>query len=353
MFLQISTLLFAVQWLGSPWMLSSSSHPGIWKAIVSCLFFTAVIIISVIPAMNREWKTYIKSLIVCALLQLVFMFFTFILPGIGLAITIIYNIVLFIISKKLPVSFTNKIKTGIVFFILWFAGINHLLGIFILTDPRGVWSGDLYFQITDWVILLVFIAALAITVYQIKTNLPVKKKIMIPVVLVSVIALTASVFIKLPWQHQAADDLKAAFAAMERNDYDSAQAAAQKYYNEKKILHNGDVFYLNGLLNEEKSPQQAMQLFKDAASWYKNHDSLVSKNYLADSQHRISMIYMNETPPDYYRAKNAAENALKQDRDNRTYIDFLTEIKEKLALYEKENNIGFIRRFWNNLYANF
>jgi len=328
MFLQLSMLLFAVQWLGSPLQLIAFPPAGILKAILSCLLFTAIIIISVIPAMSREWKTYIKSLIVCALIQQVFLFFTFLLPGVGLLITIIYHIVLIIISKKLPVSFTNAVKTGILFFILWFAGINYLLGIFILTDPRGVLSGDLYFQPADWAILVIFIAALARTIYHITVNLkPQKnidqdinegtlnaekekreKKTLIPALALSALALAASAFIQFPWQQQAVNDLKAGFAAAEAGDYESAKITAQKYYNEKKILHNGDVFYLNGLVKENESPQEAVQYFIKAAAWYKNHNSLVSENYRADAQSRIASIYEEENTGFFKRVWNNLKN---------------------------------------------
>jgi len=363
MFLLISTFLFSIQWLGSPWQL------GILKTIVSCMFFITIIIISIVPAMNREWKTYIKSIIVCALLQLVFMFFTFILPGVGLLIMIIYNIILYIISKKLPVSFTNNIKTGILFIILWFAGINHFLGNYILTDPRGVWSGDLYFQLTDWVILLIFIAALIRTIYHIKTNFletpdsqtddnqinaekkAHEKKTLIPVLIASVSALALSAFIPLPWQIQAGKDLKAGFAAFEANDLEGAQLIAQKYYNDKKILHNGDVFYLNGLVNEEESPKKAAQFFLSAASWYKNHKSLVSQSYHSDSQVRLILIYMNSNPPEYYKARDAVKKALKKDPENSAYLELQTEVTEKLAQYEKD--LSFFRRLWSIIKSKF
>jgi len=304
MFLLLAFLLFAVQWLGSPWQL------GVWKAILSCMLFMGIIIISLIPAMSREWRTYIKSILVCAAFQFVFLFFNFILPGVGFAITIIYNIVLIIISKKLPVSFTNNVKAGILFFILWFAGINHLLGIFLLTDPRGVWSGDLYFSVTDWAILAIFIAALVRNFYHIKTNSVMlnlkeddisaglqkrEKKTLIPILIASVLLITLSLFIKLPWEKQAAEDLNAAFKAYTANDLETAAKYAGKYYTDAKILYNGDVFYLNGLIKEAGgSPQDAVSYYKKAVNWYKNHKSLVSKNHPADAQFRLANLTSEE-----------------------------------------------------------
>jgi hypothetical protein len=204
------------------------------------------------------------------------------------------------------VSFTTQIKTGIVFFILWFAGINHLLGLFILTDPPGAWSGDLYFQLTDWAILLVFITALSMTIYQIKFNSSPSKKITVLVFLISAAVIAVSAFIQLPWQKQAAIDLKNGFAEIEADNFESAREIAEKYYNEKKTLNNGDVFYLNGLLSERSSPQEAAAFFSRAASWYKNHASLVSQ-------------------------------------------DFPAEAAEKLAQYKKDENPGLIKRLWDSL----
>jgi len=321
MFLLFSFLLFAIQWLGSPWQL------GAGKAILSCMLFMGIIILSLIPAMSREWRTYIKSILVCAALQFVFIFFNFILPGIGLVITIIYNIILIIISKKLPVSFTNNVKVGLLFFILWFIGINHLLGLFLLTDPRGVWSGDLYFSVTDWIILAVFTAALIRNFYHIKTNSVMlnlmeddksaglqkrEKKTLLPVLLASVLLITLSIFLKLPWEKQAIEDLNAAFTAYAANDLETASKCAGKYYNDSKILYNGDVFYLNGLIKEAGgSPQDAVSFYKKAVSWYKNHKSWVSDNNPSDARLRLANLSGEEDAGFFKRLwRNIKPNAM-------------------------------------------
>jgi len=321
MFLQISTLIFALQWLGSPLQL------GIWKAFLSCIFFLAMIILSIVPAMSREWRMYIRSFIVCAMLQVLFLFLNFILPGVGLMMTIIYNIVLFFISKRLPVSFTSHIKSGLIFFVLWFIGLNHILGNFLLSDPRGVWSGDIYFSVTDWVILAIFICALARTIYHIISNNKLletaeiqenekeqytqdlkfntdlqkrEKKTLLPILAVSAVLLIISSFIKLPWEAQAVNDIKTGFAAINENNIKEAEKIAAKYYNEKTYLYNGDVFYLNARLKEmemprdEKSTKAAISFYIRAVNWYKSHKSWVSQDYREEAQQRLSQIYTEE-----------------------------------------------------------
>ncbi|MCL2230306.1 MAG: hypothetical protein FWC01_04370 [Treponema sp.] len=315
MFLQISTLIFAVQWLGSPFQL------GLLKAFLSCFFFLTMIILSIVPAMSREWRMYIRSFIVCALLQLLFLFLNFVLPGIGLVMTIIYNIVLFFISKKLPVSFTNNIKSGLIFFVLWFMGINHLLGSFLLSDPRGVWSGDIYFSAADWVILAIFLCAIARTIYHIASSGKIletaetqenekaqytqdlkyssdlqkrEKKTLLPVLAVSAILLIISAFVKLPWEAQAVNDLRTGFAAINENNIEEAEKIAVKYYNDKAYLFNGDVFYLNARLKEIESQKDAIQFYIRAVNWYKNHKSWVSQDYHEEAKQRLAQIYTEE-----------------------------------------------------------
>jgi hypothetical protein len=65
------------------------------------------------------------------------------------------------------------------------------------------------------------------------------------------------------------------------------------------------------------------------------------------------MMYANDTPPDYYKARNAIEQAVKLEPENREYLDLQTAIREKLAGHEEAENIGFFRRSWNNIRSRF
>lgn len=397
MFLQLTTLLFAVQWLGSPYQL------GALKAVFACILFLFIILVSTIPSFLREWRNYLKYIIISLLIQLVCLALNFLLPGLGLVITIIYNIVLIIVSRFIPVSFIQNMGIGFILFLLWFAGINHFLGNFILKDPRGVWSGDLYFTFTDWVILATFIAAFARTVYHIKLNFmeqasknrieadeplikPEKNKFaglfnkgfgisknilsknaqnvnknlmarenktLIPVFLISVFILIISALIPPLWQRRAVNDLRTGFTAAANNDYSTARVIAEKYYNDKKILYNGDVFFLNGLVEEKESPQAAIKFFTKAGDWYEHHKSWISQSYRGESYYRLTVLYLNSEPPDYYRAKNAIAKAVKHDPEKTEYIALQSQIKENLEKHEKDGITGFFKRLWNNFRSRF
>jgi len=300
MFLQLALISFAVQWLGSVWQL------GLGKAIFACLFFIIVIIISALPAMIREWGNIKSAIIVYIIIQLVCLILSLLIPGIGQILAIAFNI--FLISR--PVTFYKNIGFGFILFFLWFIGLNSILGLFLLTDERGVFSGDLYFSALDWVILIVFLAALARAVYHtviayktvflhnskssdnehtgiIEKNLlndtqkineelqEKEKKTLIPVLLVSLALIIISIIIQPPWK-----------------------------------LH-GEVFY------------------------------------------DLSIQYLNAAPPDYYKAKIAAEKAVRIDSGSLNYKELLSQINEHVSKFEEDEKIGFFKRFWNMMRARF
>jgi hypothetical protein len=504
-YLQLTTLFLAVQWLGSPWQL------GLWKAVVASIFFLSMIFLSVLPAMFREWGNVKKRILIFALLQILCIIFNFLLtPVVGFIISFIVNLVYIF----MPVTFYKYLGTGFLIFFSWFIGINHLLGNFLLTDPRGVWSGDSYLTITDWAILGVFIIALARTVYHIVISYPIFKKYegydisyildlakspnssklktkfvedmkkdleldsikkdidlieqnltkeinesiktvliemtsstisstvdhlfesgefqpdeikkevqnalikttnflipntlnqlyisgqkqiyeilesrmmtikesmekkflgavklllsdtqmenrlniekeritLIPVSIISVIIIIVSIFFKPAWRQQAIDDLKTGFTAITENNVETARTIAEKYYNSEKILNTGDVLYLNGLVEITESPQTAMQFIIKANDWYDHHKSWISQNYHGDSYYHLSEMYMNGTTPDYYKANNAIDKALKLDPINRDYQNLQGKIKGNLVKYEEEKNIGFFKRIWNKIRSRF
>jgi len=483
MFLQLATLLFAVQWIGSPWQFDG------WKTAAVCLFFLCMVVLSVLPAMFREWGNIKKRLLFYAIMQILCLVLSVLLPGIGQVLTFIFNIILIC----LPVSFYKFAGTGFFIFFFWLFGLNRILGNSILTDPRGVLSGDIYFTVTDWVIAGIFITAFIRNIYHVIISYPVfkkynsydisylsnianssdgaslkknlindaeqeaenfktsityevkeninnnledaaktiignavapsgsgnnnsgkkmngikntitettdsaynnivdpairstqdqikqaidsrvggvknlflsntqfsndqlkekEKKTLRPVFIISVIAIIISLFIQPSWKQQSIDDLNAGFSAIAKEDYAAARTIAEKYYNEEKILYNGDVFYLNGLVAETDSPTIALQHYKNAADWYKNHKSAVSQNNRKDSLYRLSTMYMNDTPPDYYRARNAIEQAVKLDSSNKDYLNLQAVIKERLKGHEKEEKIGFFKRIWNSSRSRF
>ena len=333
MLLQLSLLAFAVYWMGSPWQL------GGLKAFLACLFFILIIFLSSLPALFREWGNIKNALKVYIVIQIVCLVLSVVLPGIGQILAIVFNVYL----MTRPVSFYKNIGFGFALFFIWFAGLNNLLGIFLLEDPRGVFSGNLYLTATSWVILVVFLAAITRTVYHtwinyktvflkpasasVNTNtgnsgiienlLPKdsqtdnaalqkkERKTSIPFFLAAAAAIVISLFIQPSWKAIAVSDLKIAFNAIDNNDYETARTIAAKYYNDKKILYNGDVFYLNGLVIEIDSPQEAKIFYNKAASWYDNHSSLVNEM-------------------------------------------FHVQITEHVSRFEEQEKIGVFRRLWNN-----
>ena len=140
---------------------------------------------------------------------------------------------------------------------------------------------------------------------------------------------------------------------MSASNIEIARSVAVKYYNEEKILNTGDVFFLNGLVEEAETNQTAVEFFKKAADWYDHHKSWISPNYHGDSYYHLSLMYMNGIPPDYYKANNAIGKALKLDPLNMNYQNLRDKVKENLKIYEKEENIGFFRRLWNNIRSRF
>jgi len=376
MFLQLALLSFAVQWLGSPWQLG----PG--KAILACLLFIIVIFLSAMPAMYREWGNIKSALLIYIVIQILCLILCIFIPGIGQVFAILFNIYLMF----RPVSFYKNIGSGFIIFFIWFIGLNHILGRFILTDPRGVFSGNLYLSATSWVILIIFIAAIVRAVYHAIISFKVsflkpdtenkdnksnivediikkdtqtdnaalqkkEKKTLFPLLIVSVIAIAVSLLFQPSWRGQAINDLKNAFAAVSNNDYKTAQTIAEKYHNEKKILYNGDVFYLNALV--AGTQQETVQFYNKAANWYDNHSSWINEDYHGQVYYRLSMIYLNENPPDYYRARNAIEKAVKANPDNSFYRNLYFQIRENVTRFEEQEKIGFLRRFWNNLRVRF
>jgi hypothetical protein len=468
--------MFAIQWLGSPWQLGGT------KAVIACLFFIAMIILSVLPAMFREWGNVKKRMLLFALVQIICLVLGVIFPGIGQVITFIYNIILIC----LPVSFYKYAGTGSIIFFLWLIGLNNILGNFMLIDPRGVWSGDLYLTMTDWVILGVFIIALARAIYHIVISYPIfkgyerlsisyildmakspnrssfseklasdikqdlenikngikdstrntlieatnsaitdavnnlsksgktspeelkdsiknavvettnalssdikdtvilasqdqimqaidyrfgnavkllfsntqlsneelkrkERKTLIPIFLISIIAIIVSTFIKPAWYQESIDDLNKGFTAVSNDDLKTAIAIAKKYYSDEKILYNGDVFFLNGLVEEKEAPQTAIQHYRNASDWYKNHKSLVSENHYGASLYRLALAYANNTNPDFYQARNAIDQAVKVEPANKEYMELQAQIKKNLTTFEKEEKIGFFKRIWNNI----
>ena len=405
MFLQLALLSFAVQWLGSPWQL------GLVNGFLACSFFIIIVVLSSLPAMFREWGNIKSALLVHLIIQLVCLILTVVLPGIGKILAFAFNVYLFFH----PVSFYKTIGNGFIFFFAWFIGLNNILGKFILQDPRGVFTGDLYLTLTDWVILAIFIAAIVRTIYHIITNFrygfldtfrtakkeslidslskdtltedtqsdsydastlnPIEiikndvigdksqtinqtlrkkeKKTLFPIFIASVVLITISIFIVPSWKKQAISDLKTGFIAVSSNNYIKAGAIANKYYNDKKILHNGDVFYLNGLVNEPDNPDEAIQFHIKAANWYDNHKSWINEDFNTESYYRLSLLYLEKDPPDYYKAKNTIDKAIKKNPENASFLKLNIEILKGMVKYEEEKNIRFFRRFWNRLKARF
>jgi hypothetical protein len=333
MFLQLATLLFAIQWLGSPWQLGGT------KGTQAAILFFIMVIISLLPSLIKDWDNIKNRLFFFAIIQIACLFFPPAIP-----IGIIINIVYFFF----PVAFYKFAALGFLFFLSWLLGLNNVLGKYILTDPRGVWSGDSYFTVTDWVILVIFIVAFIRTVYHILLLTVFKdsmlsvgilgseKTTFITVFIISAIVLFISARMEPSWQQQAINDLGTGFAAIEENNYEIAKNIAEKYYNDEKILYNGDVFYLNGLVSEKESPGFAVQYYKNAVDWYKNHDSWISPDYYEDSLYRLSLAYINDIPPDYYKAGNTIEQLVEFNPENKRYTDLQAEIKQKLTAHEKK-----------------
>lgn len=122
-----------------------------------------------------------------------------------------------------------------------------------------------------------------------------EKKTLIPIFLASALLIVISLFIKLPWEKQAKENLNTAFTAYAANDLETAAKYAGKYYNDAKILYNGDVFYLNGLIKEaDNAPQSAAEFYKKAVNWYKNHKSWVSDDLPAQARQRLTQITSSE-----------------------------------------------------------
>jgi hypothetical protein len=162
MFLQLATFLLAIQWLGAPWQL------GAWKNILAVLFFLGMVVLSCVPTFFREYGNAKKRILFWAIGQIIVTLLGIFLPGIGTIINLIFQIV----CLFMPITFIRKCGVGMLLFLVWFAGINYLLGLFILEDPRGIFSGDLYFSFMDWAILGVFILALARSIYHLAKNFP-------------------------------------------------------------------------------------------------------------------------------------------------------------------------------------
>jgi len=160
MFLQLALLAFAVQWFGSPWQL------GAGKAFLACLLFIVIVFLSALPALFREWGNIKSALKVYAIIQLVCLVFAVLIPGIGQILAIVFNI--FLMTR--PVSFYKYLGFGFILFFLWFIGLNNILGLFLIADPRGVLSGKLYITATTWVILGIFIGAIVRAVYHARTS---------------------------------------------------------------------------------------------------------------------------------------------------------------------------------------
>ena len=360
--------------------------------------------------MFRNWGVVKKWQLIITLLELLGPIISIIFPAASFVFLVINLILLFT-----PMRY---IGTGFLFFFLWFIGLNHFLGNFLLTDPRGVWSGDLYLTMTDHVILVIFFIALVRTVYHIIISYPTFKKYesydisfiqklnrslrnkkgigykedrliedgiekgkktikdaaellrsdpkledefhiekekqtLTPILIISVIFIIISLFIKPAWRQQAIDDLKNGFAAVNENNIETARSIAVKYYNTKKILNTGDVFYLNGLVEETESRQTAIEFLIKAVNWYDHHKSWISQNYHGDSYYNLSLMYMNGNYFDYYKAGNAIKKALKLDPNNMDYQTLQAKVKENILIYEKEENIGFFKRVWNKTRSRF
>ena len=364
MFLQLALLSFAVQWIGSPWQM------GIGKALLACIFFIAVIIISALPSLFREWGNIKGALLINIIIQIVVLILSVLIPGIGQILALAFNIYLLF----RPVSFYKNIGFGFILFFLWLIGLNNILGLFLLTDPRGVLTGDLYFSVTDFVLFAVFLAALVRAVYHAvissrqmnrqkllteeaqASNAELQKKekkTMIPLFFISLALITISIFIPLPWQKQAKNDLSAGFNAIAQSNFDTAKIIAGKYYNEIKILYNGDVFYLNAMVNEDSNPIEAVYFYNKAASWYDNHKSWISEDFHSEAYYRLSLMYISLDPPDYYKATNSIDKAIKVNPENERYHALQTQIKEQKTKFEEQEKIGFFKRIWNRVKARF
>ncbi|MCL2412035.1 MAG: hypothetical protein FWC97_10380 [Treponema sp.] len=380
MLLQLALFSFAILWVGSPWQLSFGA------AFLACLFFAAMIVVSALPAMFREWGNIKNALVIYIIIQAVCLVLAVVLPGIGQILAIAFNVYLFF----RPVSFYKNIGSGFIFFFLWFIGINNVLGNFILEDPRGVFGGNVFLSAVDWVILVLFIAAFARALYhtivnyryifvfksaykvgcQKDENMGIiektllndaqddnsfltkkEKKTGFPLFLIAVFLVVISLFIQPSWKKQVIDDLNAAFTALSNNDFTTARVVAQRYYNEDRFLFNGDVFFLNGIVHEEKAPQNAIQFFTRAADWYDNHNSWICETFHGEVYYRLSLLHFNSNPPDYYRARIAIQNAVRVEPENQTFADLQSEIIERVSIFEERENIGFFRRIWNNFRA--
>jgi len=333
--------------------------------------------------MFREWGNIKNALVIYIIIQLVCVILSILLPGIGQILAIAFNIYLFF----RPVSFYKNISTGFILFFLWIIGLNRILGNFILEDPRGVLTGDVFITVTDWVILVLLIIAFVRAIYHaiinyrfvflnpdnidkekynllegtFKDDSQVCNKFLTKkegktgklLLLISVIAVVISLQIQPGWQKQAINDLNAAFSAIAGNDLETARSIAQKYYNDERFLFNGDVFFLNAIVREEQEPLEAIRFFIRASSWYDNHRSWISEDFHGESYYRLSKMYLNSNPPDFYRARNAIQNAVKVDSDNIKFNELQIYILEHVSRFEERENIRFFRRFWNNLRARF
>ena len=382
MLLQLALVSFAVLWIGSPWQLS------VGQAILSSLFFILIIFLSALPALFREWGNLKSALKIYIMIQILCLILSVLLPGIGQILSIMFNIYL----MTRPVSFYKNIGFGFILFSVWFAGLNRILGIFLLEDQRGFLSGNSYILPIAWVILVIFLVAIVRAIYHAfinyktvflkpeapaeKTNSGIiethfnkttqednslltkkEKKTGFPFFLVTVIAVIISLNIQPAWRIIAINDLNFAFNAIENNDYETASFYASKYYNENKILFSGDVFYLNALVSEvasqEDSSQNALEFYQKAAAWYDSHSSWTNKDFHGQTHFRLAILYINTDPPDYYRAKLAIDKALKIDPENMNFYNLHSEIIEHVSRFEEQEKIKFFRRLWNNMRVRF
>jgi hypothetical protein len=472
MFLQLMTLLVAVQWLGAPWQL------GWGKGILAVFFFYAMIGVSIIPSMFREWGNFKKNLVVCCIIQLGFSLLNFIIPGailMGLGINLILCFVF--------TGFVRKVVIGFSLFIVWFAGINYLLGLNILEDPRGYFSGDVFLTFTDWALLAGFFLALLRAIYHGKTNYYVfvryeskeydistllaltasatiasagfsvgqeerankmankilfkqakktaknipddvqgeikgavqeslkqsleavigkdavgqissiaqidalnpevkaalevtfketfggalrlfrentntvnlalqrrERKTFAPVMLCSIVLLGVSFFIKPQWKAEAIEQLATGYSCYADGDREAADKIASIYYNDERILYNGDVFLLKGMTTLDAAPDEASPLFNKAAQWFDHHKSWINSNHHGEAYYYLAQSYTQITKPNYKKASKALKQALALEPMNEEYNALQDSINAKTAALKAEKPDGFFKKLFKSLF---
>jgi tetratricopeptide (TPR) repeat protein len=179
-----------------------------------------------------------------------------------------------------------------------------------------------------------------------------EKKTLIPAAIISVLLIIVSAFIPPLWKTEVENELRTGFVALETGDIQTAQNTADILYNDKKQLYNGDVFLLKGLLLKNNSLEEAIGFFERSGKWYDHHKSWISARNNGDAYYYLSQCYTELSEPNYNKAENAINKALKDEPLNNEYIQQKNLVDQKLAeasIARKTKTIGFFEGIWTKI----